>query len=133
MGTERSLSEDDSCLAADAAAREQRRLMEREASRRRTAEASDNGLEIIWARYGDPALAVMEGHAGAGVIDVTDCLMAKVRSSKLFISDRPKSSLLGFCVPPVHECYREVEGPMSSVRARVLHVAYHYGGVAHAR
>lgn len=122
--------------AAAAAAAEQRRLVEREATRRRVAEAASQGLEIVWAKYGDLSLAVKEGPAELGVIDVTGCLMAKVRESRLLISDRPKSALLGFCVPPPRPLPASAGGVTAQscqLRARVLHVVYRFGGAIHAR
>lgn len=80
-------------------AEEQRRLVAGEAQRRRSEEASVRGLEILSARYGDPALVAAPGPPGPGVVDVTDCLMAKVRRSRLAVSSAPKSTLLGFRDP----------------------------------
>merc|ERR1712129_47834 len=126
-----------SVAQAGAAAIAQRRLVEREAARRRTSEVAQQGLEILWAKYGEPALAIIEGPTQPGVIDVGECLMAKVRSSRLVISDKPKSSLLGFCVPPagdspvVAESQPLPEGPR--LRTPVSHIAYRFGGVVHAQ
>lgn len=110
--------------AVMATAREQRQLVEREAARRRSSEVAQRGLEVTSAMYGDPAHVASPGAAAApGVIDVTDCLMARVRQSRLHISGAPKSSLLGFCNPV----------PGRTGRSPLLHIRYRFGGIEYAR
>lgn len=111
--------------AAAAAAREQRQLIEREALRKRSSEEAQHGLVILQARYGDPELVEGAGPdeatgVGVGVIDVTECLMARVSLSRLQISETPKASLLGFCNP---------RGRGSCA----LHIRYRFGGMEYAR
>lgn len=88
-----------SAAAEEQAAREYRLAIQREASRRKAAEEADRGLVILDAKYGDPVQACRVGPAGPLCIDVTSCLMAKIRHSQLRISDAPKSTLLGFFDP----------------------------------
>mmetsp|Transcript_158799 Transcript_158799/g.509044 ORF Transcript_158799/g.509044 Transcript_158799/m.509044 type:complete len:598 (+) Transcript_158799:119-1912(+) len=115
---------------AAAEAQEQRRLVEREAARCRSREEGARGLEILRACYGEAAAAASAAAgaplraAGAGpgaAVDVTDCLMAKVRQSRLYISDAPKYTLLGFY------------NPSQGGSAPVLHIRYRFGGVEHER
>lgn len=111
----------------DKAAR-QRRLVEREAARRRGEEAAQHGLEILCARYGAAGRVGASGTGPpAGVIDVTDCLMSKVRRSRLVISDTPKSSLLGFCDPRAGGADASRRVPLA------LFVRYRFGGAEHER
>lgn len=115
--------------AAEAAAA--RKLMSRDAARQRTSEEAINGLVIIQAKYGDPACATIFGPlvASEAVLDVTDCLMAKVRGSKLQISDAPKSSLLGF-----HRVFPVPGAALPDVTLQpVLHVWYSFGGLQYSR
>mmetsp|Transcript_10094 Transcript_10094/g.22343 ORF Transcript_10094/g.22343 Transcript_10094/m.22343 type:complete len:601 (-) Transcript_10094:54-1856(-) len=126
-------------LARRTAAAEQRALLAGEAAKRRSTEAACNGLEIVRAFYGHPD-AVRETSLPAGredVIDVTDCLMAKVRNSSLQISSAPKSTLLGF----YYASERPGDPGLSSSSAPppaptvlpILHVVYKFGGVEHSR
>lgn len=76
------------------------------------------GLAVLAARYGDPDLAGVEG-GGAGVVDVTDCLMARVRNSRLHLSNAPKSTLLGFVDPR--------PAAQAQERPPVLFIRYRFG------
>jgi len=108
-----------------AALEEQRRLVAGEAARRRAEEVAVRGLEILSARYGDPALVAAPGPPGPGVLDVTDCVMAKVRGSQLCISAAPKASLLGFGAPR--------PGAPAAAGPPALHVRYLFGATEHSR
>jgi len=105
--------------ASVAAAKEQRRLVSGEAARRRGEEELRQGLVILRAAYGDAEHVEDLDNRINSVIDVTDCLMAKVRQSQLHLSDAPKSSLLGF---------HEISGSPS-----VLRIHYRYGRTEHTR
>lgn len=129
-----SQADEDRALAAAKEAFEQRQLLGREASRRRVEEEANGGLVILLAQYGDAAQvglrrplasAVAKAQDGA-VLDVTDCLMAKVRNSKLHISDAPKSTLLGFHNVGGIESESNNAQPM-------LHIWYTFGGIQHSR
>lgn len=128
---------------AESAAEEQRRLLAPVATRRRIEEAAQHGLEIICARYGDPQCvpeapvggAQLEANSarrriGYGAVDVTDCLMAKVRNSRLHLSDASKASLIGF-----HDlCGAGVSGTSDAAPVDpVLYVRYRFGGVEHTQ
>eukprot|EP00927_Polykrikos_kofoidii_P055657 TRINITY_DN49873_c0_g1_i1.p1 TRINITY_DN49873_c0_g1~~TRINITY_DN49873_c0_g1_i1.p1 ORF type:complete len:600 (-),score=83.50 TRINITY_DN49873_c0_g1_i1:331-2130(-) len=139
-------------------AREQQRLMADEAERRRCVEAAQQGLEILAGWYGDPGAVLAAarqqrssasaetafsaasphsqattavGTMGAGhaaIINVADALMAKVRKSRLHLSDASKSTLLGFCDPRPHSAFAN-----SSEGALVLFIRYRFGCVEHER
>ncbi|CAE7840320.1 unnamed protein product [Symbiodinium sp. CCMP2592] len=103
----------------------QRAFLTGEAARRRKEEEDVNGLVILSAHYGSKA-AMQNGlkhglSEAKGVIDVTNCLMAKVRHSQLQISSAPKSTLLGFGRP-------EEDGADP-----VLHISYRFGGADFGR
>eukprot|EP00747_Dinoflagellata_sp_TGD_P183805 gnl/TRDRNA2_/TRDRNA2_38954_c0_seq1.p1 gnl/TRDRNA2_/TRDRNA2_38954_c0~~gnl/TRDRNA2_/TRDRNA2_38954_c0_seq1.p1 ORF type:complete len:582 (+),score=80.45 gnl/TRDRNA2_/TRDRNA2_38954_c0_seq1:154-1899(+) len=108
-------------------AQEQQGLIRREAERRRSEETACRGLEIVCARFGDP-LHVCDKHdsTGSRVIEVTDCLMAKVRRSQLYISTAPKSSLLGFYDPVA--CSDGQGNKADSSSRSVLWIHYRFGG-----
>ncbi|CAE7667629.1 unnamed protein product [Symbiodinium pilosum] len=104
----------------------QRAFLAGEAARRRKDEEDINGLVILAAHYG-PGSALQNGMSNQGlsqargVIDVTNCLMAKVRDSRLQISSAPKSTLLGF-----GQCQEDSADP-------VLHIRYRFGGNVFSR
>lgn len=106
---------DEPAAVAVTIASEQRLMVQRDATRNRSLEETQNGLVITLARYGT---ANTVSGACSSAIDVTDCLMAKVRRSRLHISDAPKSTLLGFNVPDA-----------SAAGPQVLYVRYRFGGV----
>lgn len=116
-GSSQSCAADRPSVAAAAAAREQQKLVAQEALRRRTEEAAHRGLEIVWAKYGDPKYVAEKGASCEGMVDVTDCIMAKVRQSQLHISNAPKSSLFGFY------------DPSDGAGSPVLQICYRFGGV----
>lgn len=130
-------AERDAVAAAAVRAAEQRQLIEREAQRRRSTEVAQHGLEIVRSLYG-PASAFAGGRAPAadavlpaGVQDVTDCLMAKVRRSRLSISGTSKASLLGFHDPGADDG-RGGRMPDPN-QGLTLFVSYRFGGVEHSR
>merc|ERR1712085_99937 len=93
------------------------------------------GLEIVRALHGR-ASAFAGGTAPAeaavsksGVLDVTTCLMAKVRRSRLSISDTSKASLMGFTDPGPADGRNQTDAE----EARALYVQYRFGGVEHSR
>eukprot|EP00928_Gymnodinium_smaydae_P054878 TRINITY_DN38575_c0_g1_i1.p1 TRINITY_DN38575_c0_g1~~TRINITY_DN38575_c0_g1_i1.p1 ORF type:complete len:592 (-),score=113.05 TRINITY_DN38575_c0_g1_i1:90-1784(-) len=105
-----------------------RNLVTRDAQRRRSEEASIRGLEILHARYGRSARLREATALEDDVVDVTECLMAKVRQSRLQISDAPKATILGFggASAPSRDNGRER-------RPLQLYVHYRFGGVEHDR
>eukprot|EP00929_Paragymnodinium_shiwhaense_P089863 TRINITY_DN50064_c0_g1_i1.p1 TRINITY_DN50064_c0_g1~~TRINITY_DN50064_c0_g1_i1.p1 ORF type:complete len:563 (+),score=59.28 TRINITY_DN50064_c0_g1_i1:89-1777(+) len=109
--------------SASATSSQQRRMVQRDADRRRTHEEAAGGLEVLCARYGDAAVIDNEGATSREVIDVTACLMAKVRDSRLEIGAAPKSSLIGFCDP---------RSDASRPPPR-LYIRFRYGGVEYSR
>lgn len=109
-------------LAATAAdiACEQRLLIAGEAERRRSEEVARRGLEILAARYGDRDYVALE--EGCKILDVSNCLMARVRRSRLHLSGTSKGTLPGFYDP------RGV-GSCEGQAAPVLFIRYRFGGV----
>eukprot|EP00931_Biecheleriopsis_adriatica_P088187 TRINITY_DN62560_c0_g1_i1.p1 TRINITY_DN62560_c0_g1~~TRINITY_DN62560_c0_g1_i1.p1 ORF type:complete len:554 (-),score=108.01 TRINITY_DN62560_c0_g1_i1:96-1757(-) len=105
------------------AASQQRAIIATDAARRRKEEEDCCGLVILTAKYGVPKAT---GDQLEDSVDVTDCLMAKVRQSQLHISNAPKSTLLGFGRerPPSQD---------TAWQAPVLQVRYRFGGVEYAR
>jgi len=90
----------DTSDAAVVSSRE-RELIKHEAQCRYNEETACKGLVIMSALYGDPE-AIKSGENLSSIIDVTNCLMARVHHSRMNISSVPKSSLLGFhnlCLP----------------------------------
>eukprot|EP00435_Cladocopium_sp_Y103_P027322 s2_g6.t1 len=99
----------------------QRHVLSPEAAKRRREEEAINGLVILEAHYGGNAGDGGNGNGPAGPeIDVTECLMARVRQSQLQLSNTPKSTLLGF---GRHE---------AGVAAR-LTIQYRFGGQIYTR
>lgn len=91
----------------------QRQVLSPEATKRRREEEAINGLVILEAHYG--------GVSGdAPEIDVTECLMARVRQSQLQLSNTPKSTLLGF-------------GRHEAGGAARLTIQYRFGGQIYTR
>lgn len=96
----------------------QRMLVADEARRRRKDEEAMNGLVILEALYGTSSPPSSE--EGADNVDVTDCLMARVRQSQLQLSNAPKSTLLGF-------------GHHQAGDSAVLTIRYRFGGLTYTR
>jgi len=127
--TEEGASPDARELAATAAAiaGEQRRLIAGEAERRRNEEVARRGLEILTARYGDRNFVSLEdSNGGCRAVDVSNCLMARVRHSRLHLSGSSKSTLPGFYHP--HDAERS-EGQAAHQAAPVLFIRYRFGGI----
>ncbi|CAJ1394580.1 unnamed protein product [Effrenium voratum] len=120
QGSDSSAKDAKDDLAVQQEAAGQRALLAEEAARRRKEEEAVNGLMILSATYGaaiqTPAEALGRRSDGVGKrVDVTPCLMARVKNSSLQLSDAPKSRLLGF-------------GPTEAGDAAVLEIHYQFGG-----
>lgn len=123
--TEEGASPDVSEQAATTAAMatEQRRLIASEAERRRSEEVARRGLEILAARYGDRDYVSLEdSNGGCRVVDVSNCLMARVRHSRLHLSGTSKGTLPGFHDPRGTAICEGQAAP-------VLFIRYRFGGV----
>ncbi|CAE8619204.1 unnamed protein product, partial [Polarella glacialis] len=114
-----------------AEALEQRALVSREAARRRAEEEARNGLVILFATYGEKPTDEDSVLRGSSVLDVTDCLQARVRQSQLHISDAPKATLLGFC--RLASQGDAASGLSEIVSEAVLQISYRFGAIEYSR